>query len=76
MTVSPEDDDTDESPNKSTCMFLYCDGTFKVLGAPHESYKVSALFISTVLRAHSSSMSAKVLASLVTLEEPGSQMKS
>lgn len=76
VTVAPDDDDTGESPNKSTCMFLYCDGTFKVQGTPHKSYKVCALFRDTVLRAHSSPMSAKILASLVPLEEPGSQQKS
>lgn len=76
VTAAPDDSDTDENPNKSTCMFLYCDGTFKVLGTPHKSYKVCALFRSTVLRAHSSPMSSKILASLVPLEEPGSQMKS
>jgi hypothetical protein len=76
VTASPEEADTDERPNKSTCMFLYCDGTFKILGTPHKSYKVCALFRDTVLRAHSSSMCSKVVASLSPLEEPGSQPKS
>ena len=75
VTVSPDDAEVDESPNKSTCMFLYCDGTFKVLGTPHKSYKVCALFRDTVLKAHSSSMFSKIIASLSVLEEPGSQPK-
>ena len=76
VTVSPDDDDKGDNPNKSTCMFLYCDGTFKVLGTPHKSYKVCALFRDTVLNAHSSTMCSKVVASLSSLEEPGSQLKS
>lgn len=75
ITASPDDTDTDESPNKSTCIFLYSDGTFKVLGTPHKSYKVCALFRNTILRAHSSSMSTVIASSLVPLEEPGSQQK-
>jgi hypothetical protein len=73
VTVSPDEEEVDETPNKSTCMFLYCDGTFKVLGTPHKSYKVCSLFRETVLRAHSSSMFPKVVASLVPLSDPGSQ---
>jgi len=75
VTAAPEDTETSEDPNKSTCIFLYCDGTFKVLGTPHKSYKVCALFRDTVLRAHLSPMSPRVVASLVPLEEPGSQAK-
>jgi hypothetical protein len=75
VTASPDDAESDESPNKSTCIFLYCDGTFKVLGTPHKCYKVCALFRDTVLKAHSSSLCPKVIASLCALEEPGSQPK-
>jgi hypothetical protein len=75
VTAAPEDAETDECPNKSTSIFLYCDGTFKVLGTPHKSYKVCALLRETMVRAHLSSMSSKIASSLVPLEEPGSQVK-
>jgi len=69
ITASPEGSDESKEPNKSTSIFLYCDGTFKVVGTPHKSYKVCALFREAVIKAHSSSMSFTVLKSLVPLEE-------
>jgi hypothetical protein len=76
VTAAPEDTDEDECPNKSTSIFLYCDGTFKVLGTPRKSYKVCSLLRETIIRAHTSSMSARILRSLGPLEDPGSQLKS
>ena len=76
VTASPDESETTVSPNKSTCMFLYCDGTFKVLGTPHKSYRVCSLLRDTILRAYSSFMCSAVLSSLVPLEEPRSKRKS
>ena len=64
------------SPNKSTCMFLYCDGTFKVSRTPQESYRVCFLLGDTILKAHSSFMCSAVMSSIVPLEEPESQKQS
>jgi len=66
VTASPDEGDCSEDPNKSTCIFLYCDGTFKVLGTPHKSYKVCKLFRDTVICAHLSSMHAKILDTLTS----------
>lgn len=76
VTASPEDEDKSEDPNKSTCIFLYCDGTFKVLGTPHKAYKVCRLFRDTVTRAHSSSMHSRILGTLCIAENIGSQQNS
>lgn len=76
VTVSPEDSETTENPNKFTCIFLYCDGTFKILRTPHKSYRVCSLLRDTILRAHSSHMCSTIVFSLAILEESGSQRKS
>lgn len=72
VTVSPERGEMSEEPNKSTCIFLYHDGTFKVLGTPEKSYKVCKLFRDTVVRAHLSSMHSRILSTLVPASEIGS----
>lgn len=76
VTASPEEEDVSEDPNKSTCIFLYCDGTFKVLGTPHKAYKVCKLFRDTVIKAHGSSMHSKILCTLSIAENIGSQQSS
>ena len=76
ITASPDDDDTSEDPNKSTCIFLYCDGTFKVLGTPHKAYKVCKLFRDTVVKAHKSHMHSRVLSTLCIAKDVGSQRDS
>lgn len=73
ITAAPEDDDRSENPNKSTCIFLYCDGTFKVLGTPQKSYKVCKLFRDTVIRAHASSMHLRILSTLCDAKNIGAQ---
>jgi hypothetical protein len=73
VTSSSDDLVPNDDPNKSTCIFLYCDGTFKVLGTPHKSYKVCSLFRETVVRAHSSSMAKTIISSLVPLSDTGTQ---
>lgn len=65
ITASPDEATEDDNPNKSTCIFLYCDGTYKVLGTPHKSYAVCSMFRDTVIRAHTSHMHSKLVASLV-----------
>ena len=73
VTASPEEDDTSSDPNKSTCIFLYCDGTFKVLGTPHKAYKVCKLFRDTVIKAHTSPMHSRILATLCLAKDAGPQ---
>lgn len=73
ITAAPDEDDRSENLNKSTCMFLYCDGTFKVLGTPHKSYKVCKLFRDTVIRAHRSSMHLRILSTLCIAKNIGTQ---
>lgn len=69
VTASPAAEDYNDDPNKSTCMFLYSDGTFKILGTPHKAYDVCRLFREAVVRAHTSPMHSKVMETLVPLEE-------
>lgn len=64
VTASPDIGDEGVNPNKSTCMFLYCDGSFKVVGTPRKSYKPCFLLAQAIVSAHSSFMSAKILATL------------
>lgn len=64
VTASPDSIDFGDSPNKSTCIFLYCDGSFKVTGTPHKAYKVCKLFRETIVRAHLSKMERVILGSL------------
>lgn len=71
VTASPSADDQTERANKSTCIFLYCDGSFKVAGTPHKAYKVCRLMRETMLRAHSSYMHAKLIETLVPSHEAG-----
>jgi hypothetical protein len=73
ITAAPEDDDSNEDPNKSTCIFLYHDGTFKVLGTPHKSYKVCKLFKDTIVRAHVSPMHSRILDTLCPAQNIGAQ---
>lgn len=73
VTASPDDQDNDDSPNKSTCVFLYCDGTYKVLGTPHKSYRVCSMLRDTMVKAHTSPMCSRIERSLVKLEEAGSK---
>ena len=76
ITVAPEEDDDSDDPNKSTCIFLYHDGTFKVLGTPHKSYKVCKLFRETIIRAHTSSMHSRILDTLCVAQDIGTQRNS
>lgn len=73
VTASPDSTDSGEDPNKSTCIFLYCDGTFKVLGTPHKGYKVCKLFRDTMIRAHTSTMHSRILDTLVPVRETVTQ---
>lgn len=73
ITTSPDIGDDSENPNKSTCIFLYCDGTFKVLGTPQKAYKVCKLFRDTLIRAHTSPMHSRILNTLVVAEDAGAQ---
>jgi hypothetical protein len=76
ITAAPEEDDNSDLPNKSTCIFLYLDGTFKVLGTPHKSYKVCKLFRDTIIRAHTSSMHSRILDTLCIAQDIGTQRSS
>lgn len=71
ITASPGAGDQSEQANKSTCMFLYCDGSFKVAGTPHKAYKVCQLLRDTILRAHTSYMHGKILETLVPSGDAG-----
>lgn len=74
VTASPEETDINDNPNKSTCIFLYCDGTFKVLGTPEKSYKVCMHFRRAVIGAHSSSMGSAIYRSLVPFNDVGTDV--
>lgn len=65
ITASPESSDQGDTPNKSTCIFLYCDGSFKVVGTPYKAYKVCQLFREAMIKAHSSPMIRSIVESLV-----------
>ena len=71
-TVSPEESDMAVNPNKSTCIFLYYDGAFKVLGTPYKSYKVCSLLRGTT---HCSHMYSAIVASRISLDESGPEKK-
>ena len=62
VTASPDAGDEGTNPNKSTCIFLSCDGSFEVVGTPRKSYKPCSLLAQAITGAHSSFMSAKILA--------------
>ena len=72
VTVTPDESEVAVNPNKSRCMFLYCDGTFKVLGTTHKSYRVCSLLRSTILKAHSSSMCPAIIGLLEYAAAPRS----
>lgn len=71
VTASPGPEDQTEKANKSTCMFLYCDGSFKVAGTPQKAYKVCKLLRDTIVRAHSSYMHGKLIETLVPFTNAG-----
>lgn len=65
ITVSPPDSDMSSDPGKSTCMFLYTDGSFKVTGVPQRAHRVCEAFRETVVKAHCSPMHRQIMKSLV-----------
>lgn len=71
VTASPGPEDQTEKANKSTCMFLYCDGSFKVAGTPQKAYKVCKLLRDTIMRAHTSYMHGKLIETLVPSTNAG-----
>jgi hypothetical protein len=73
VTASPGPDDQTERANKSTCMFLYCDGSFKVAGTPHKAYKVCKLLRDTIIAAHASYMHGKLIETLVPSTNAGAE---
>lgn len=71
VTASPGPDDQTEKANKSTCVFLYCDGSFKVAGTPQKAYKVCMLLRDTIIRAHTSYMHGKLIETLAPSSDAG-----
>lgn len=72
VTASPSRYDQGDTANKSTCMFLYCDGSFKITGTPHKAYKVCELLRETIIRAHTSGMHTRLMGSLTRISDaPG-----
>lgn len=64
VTASPLDSSTDAS-NSNSGIFLYCDGSFKVLGTPSKVHPVCKLLRDTIVRCHLSHMHSRALSSLV-----------
>jgi hypothetical protein len=67
ITAAPDEEDRGNKPNKSTCMFLYCDGVFKAVGTPHKIFKVCRLLRESIIAAHKSYMHKRLVESLVPL---------
>lgn len=69
ITATPPDYDTTSEANKSTCIMLYNDGSFKIVGTPMRARDVCMYFRETMLKAHTSPLHQLLVSNLLDVTD-------